>query len=78
MRESDSEHRGSAICGGGVTTCEIRNKWLGTARGRLGYAFDRIMPYVTGGAAFGGIKTNIPGFGNTSDSENRLDGRWRC
>src|SRR5689334_22653977 len=52
---------GSAICGGGVTICEIRNNWLGTARGRLGYAFDRVMPYVTGGAAFGGIKTNIPG-----------------
>jgi outer membrane immunogenic protein len=60
---------GSAICGGGVTTCEIRNNWLGTARGRLGYAFDRIMPYVTGGGAFGGVKTNIPGFGNTSDTK---------
>jgi outer membrane immunogenic protein len=59
---------GSAICGG-VTTCEIRANWLGTARGRLGYAFDRIMPYVTGGAAFGGIKTNVPGFGNTSDTK---------
>src|SRR4029078_598728 len=43
---------------------------LATARGRLGYAFDRIMPYVTGGAAFGGIKTNIPGFGNTNETKS--------
>lgn len=28
-------------------------KWLGTARGRIGYAFDRFMPYLTGGFAFG-------------------------
>ncbi len=28
--------------------------WFGTFRGRLGYAFDNIMPYVTGGIAFGG------------------------
>jgi len=55
---------GSAACGG--TTCSVRNDWLGTARGRLGYAFDRFMPYVTGGAAFGSIKTDVAGFGGGS------------
>jgi len=32
--------------------------WLGTVRGRVGYAFDRVLPYVTGGLAVGDIKAN--------------------
>ena len=50
----------SATCGG--VSCDTRNDWLGTARGRIGYAFDRFMPFVTGGAAFGDIKTSAAGF----------------
>ena len=45
-----------------LTTCKTENTWLGTARGRLGYAFDRWLPYVTGGAAFGDVKASQPGF----------------
>jgi outer membrane immunogenic protein len=41
--------------------CKTSNSWLGTVRGRVGYAFDRIMPYVTGGLAFGNIKASTPG-----------------
>ena len=51
----------NGICGG--TTCHTRNSWLSTARGRIGYAADRFMPYVTGGAAFGDIKADA-GFGS--------------
>jgi outer membrane immunogenic protein len=40
----------------GAPGCETRNTWLGTARGRIGYAWDRWLPYITGGAAFGGVK----------------------
>jgi outer membrane immunogenic protein len=54
--------RGDTSCGGGFS-CETRNDWLATARGRLGYTFDRFMPYVTGGAAFGNVKTRIAGTG---------------
>ena len=59
--------KGSAVCGAGGA-CETKNSWLGTARGRIGYAFDRFMPYVTGGAAFGDIKaTNTnAGFGTAT------------
>ncbi|MGA7488429.1 MAG: outer membrane protein [Xanthobacteraceae bacterium] len=42
------------------TGCETRNKWLATARGRLGYAFDRFLPYVTGGLAVGDITASVP------------------
>jgi outer membrane immunogenic protein len=47
-------------------SCETRNNWLSTVRGRLGYAFDRFMPYVTGGVAFGDIKTSVAGIGDSS------------
>ncbi len=46
--------------------CETRNDWLGTARGRLGYAFDRFLPFVTGGAAFGDIKNTISTVGSST------------
>ena len=37
-----------------------------TVRGRLGYAADRFMPFVTGGAAFGDIRASTPGFATSS------------
>ena len=69
-----SDIRGSAVCGGGVTVCEMRNDWLGTFRGRLGYAFDRFLPYVTGGLAVGDIKTSIAGLG--AQTTPKQVGRW--
>ncbi len=49
-----------ATCLGG--NCTTQNNWLGTARGRVGYSFDRWMPYLTGGAAFGDVQASNPGF----------------
>ena len=48
--------------------CKTANSWLGTVRGRVGYAFDRIMPYVTGGLAFGNIKASTPAFPGTDNA----------
>ena len=36
--------KGTGLCGGGVTTCTTDGRWLGTVRGRLGYAMGRFMP----------------------------------
>jgi outer membrane immunogenic protein len=47
----------TVLCPGG---CETRNKWLATVRGRLGYAFDRFLPYFTGGLALGDINATLP------------------
>jgi outer membrane immunogenic protein len=58
---------GSGNCGG--VSCSTRNNWLATARGRLGLAFDRFMPYVTGGAAFGDIKTSVAGFPDATSTK---------
>jgi outer membrane immunogenic protein len=42
--------------------------WLGTARGRIGYAFDRFLVYGTGGVAFGGLHHTISAaFPGTAD-----------
>ena len=35
---------------------EGRLRWSGAVRARVGVAFDRFMPYVAGGVAFGNIK----------------------
>ncbi len=44
---------------GAVAACETKNNFLGTARLRVGYQYDRMLPYVTGGAAFGNISAGL-------------------
>jgi outer membrane immunogenic protein len=63
----------SVACGG-VFTCETKSSWLATFRGRVGYAFDRWLPYVTGGGAYGNVKatTSLAGVDVTSVSKNQL------
>jgi len=48
--------------------CTTGNNWLATVRGRVGYAFDRIMPYFTGGLAVGDIKATTPLFAGKSET----------
>jgi len=38
-------------------TLPVRNTWQSSVRGRLGWAFDRTLLYVTGGGAWGNLKT---------------------
>jgi outer membrane immunogenic protein len=49
--------------------CKTSNNWLATVRGRLGYAADRFMPFVTGGGAFGDIRASSPGLPDTSSDK---------
>jgi iron complex outermembrane recepter protein len=46
----------TSLCAAG---CLTRDTWLGTARGRVGYAFDRYLVFATAGAAFGDIRANF-------------------
>jgi outer membrane immunogenic protein len=55
----------SAFCAAG---CATRNDWLDTVRGRVGYAFDRFLPYLTGGLAVGDIKATTPGFSGANQT----------
>jgi len=39
--------------------CQTQSEWLGTVRGRAGYAVNSVLIYGTGGAAFGNIQTGL-------------------
>ncbi|MBM3529321.1 MAG: porin family protein [Alphaproteobacteria bacterium] len=51
-----------------VPNCQTRNNWLATVRGRVGHAFGSVLPYITGGAAFGDIEA-VGGGGTQSSTE---------
>jgi outer membrane immunogenic protein len=67
--------KGSDTAGTGVCAapgCETKNTWLATARGRIGYAWDRFLPFLTGGVAFGNIKMSP----NNTLSETKTNTGW--
>jgi outer membrane immunogenic protein len=43
---------------GGTASLTVNNGWLITLTGRLGYAFDRFLPYAKGGFAWVGSNNN--------------------
>ncbi len=64
-----SNIKGSAPCG--VTTCRTTNDFLGTFRGRLGISsppWDRVLFYVTGGLAYGNIRSSVDFFTGGSNT----------
>jgi outer membrane immunogenic protein len=73
----------SALCPAGCTTSDT---WLSTVRGRAGYAFGSVLPYITGGLAVGDIRAATPGFAGASSTnagwtvgggiEFALPGNW--
>jgi outer membrane immunogenic protein len=67
MKGSDSNPGGGGICGG-AAGCETKVPWLATVRGRVGYAWNRWMPYFTGGAAIANIKATPNGGTEVSDT----------
>jgi len=62
--------KGSNGSTGPCPGCEFRNTWLGTTRGRLGYAADGWLSYVTGGLAYGDVRISDT-FGG-SETKTRL------
>jgi outer membrane immunogenic protein len=55
----------STLCPAG---CSTSDTWLSTVRGRAGYAFGSVLPYVTGGLALGDIRAATPGFPGASNT----------
>jgi outer membrane immunogenic protein len=49
-------------------SCNVSTNWLATVRGRVGYAYDRFLPYVTGGVAFGDVNLTPAGLTGTTDT----------
>ena len=53
--------------------CQTQSQWLATVRGRVGYAYDRILLYGTAGAAFGNIQT---GLNPPSTFDSSIEAGW--
>jgi outer membrane immunogenic protein len=73
----------STLCPAG---CSTSDTWLSTVRGRAGYAFGGVLPYVTGGLAMGDVRATTLGFAGASNTsagwtagggiEFALPGNW--
>ena len=63
---------GSVACVPGLAICETSTDWLATFRGRIGYAMDRFLPYLTGGGAIADVKVTagLPLLGVAISSSN--------
>ncbi len=68
--ETDLDY--STIKGSSNTTnllcanCQTSDSWLGTTRARLGFAWDRVLFFGTGGVAYGDVKATPPAFGGVA------------
>jgi outer membrane immunogenic protein len=69
---AEGDFQGSFGSGATVTSAALvgsanaKVPWFGTLRGRVGYAFDRLMIYGTGGAVFGDGTLSGPAFSGSS------------
>lgn len=53
---------------GSIAGVDVKYTRIGTVRGRVGYAYDRWLPYLTGGYAFGRVTAST---GGITAGENR-------
>lgn len=65
-----SKAKATDLSGCSAPGCEASYRWIATARGRIGYAFDRFLPYVTGGAAFTRLQNTFLPTGADNGSRN--------
>jgi outer membrane immunogenic protein len=49
--------------------CTTQGEWLATVRGRAGFAWDRVLFYGTGGAAFGSVQASATGLPTTTSTQ---------
>ncbi|MDX3805994.1 outer membrane protein [Bosea thiooxidans] len=54
----------------------VKTDYFGTVRARAGFAFDRFLPYITGGWAYGRTKTDIGTLAGVVSDENTHTGGW--
>jgi outer membrane immunogenic protein len=79
------------IAGVATTNYDAKILWIGTVRGRIGYAWDRLLIYATGGLAYGDVKISgtsndagggiffVPGYtysGTSSFDVSRVNTGW--
>jgi outer membrane immunogenic protein len=62
--------KGDVACG--AFSCETKSDWLATFRGRIGYAMDRWLPYITAGGAYGNIEVSSTNPATTAVSKDQF------
>lgn len=75
---SSYEGKVSANFNGGNLEAGSEVEWFGTVRARLGYAYDNLLLYGTGGLAYGDVKSSISGniIGNIDESISDSSTGW--
>jgi outer membrane immunogenic protein len=68
IKATNANPGSGGVCGG-TGGCTTTNNWLGTARGRIGYAWNRWLPYFTGGVAIGSVKLSPNGGTSVTDTQ---------
>ena len=65
---AEADFQGADLTSGNnLGLVRVKTEYFGTVRARVGVAFDRFMPYITGGWAYGNVKTSIPALAFSSD-----------
>ncbi|MHB0953092.1 MAG: outer membrane protein [Allorhizobium sp.] len=67
---------GDTACPNPAFTCSSDTKWLSTVRGRIGYTFDNLLLYGTGGLGIGRFEMSTDNGAGVSGSTTRTDTGW--
>ena len=59
-----------------TTTSTLREKWFDTLRGRVGYAWDRVLIFGTGGGAFAGTTLDVCTITAVCASDSQIRTGW--
>lgn len=65
VRGTNGNRSATAVCNGPVAAggtgfaCATENSWIGTVRGRVGFAVNNVLFFGTAGVAFGDVKARI-------------------
>ncbi len=73
---SASGIEGDTDCPNPAFTCSSDAKWLSTVRGRVGYSFDKLLVYGTGGLGIGRFEMSTDNGAGTSGSTTKTDTGW--
>ncbi len=71
---SGIEGSSNITSGTGVSNLKSSLDYFGTVRARAGYAFDRFLPYITGGFAYGESKTSLSNGFTTAEGSGMKTG----
>jgi len=78
--ETDFSYAGidgtAASAGGSALLVESQTEWLGTLRGRIGYAVDKFLPYATGGLAIARNRSHPIGPGGERSHDDMTATGW--